>query len=351
MEYSTLADRVFHLIESRAMITIRDVARRARVSVGTVSNVMAGSATVRPELKKRVDDAMRELDYHPNPIARSLKTRQTLTLGTVISDITNPFFPQVVRGAEDAASAAGYLLITLNTDDHLDREQRALTTLRARKVDGILLVVAPGDEVGHIENVMKVGIPVVCLDRVPRAVEVDSVCVDNAMGMRMCVNHLLGRGHKRIGFLGGTRELSTGRDRMKAFLETLRSRDLEADEALVREGDFRDESGYRLAKELLLSNRPPTAIVASNALMGVGALKAMQELGVRCPEDVALAVFDEMPLAEVLKPKLTVVAQPAYEMGKRGAELLLARIEGRETRPSAVRIELAPELIVRESTK
>jgi LacI family transcriptional regulator len=239
----------------------------------------------------------------------------------------------------------------LNTDDHLDREQRALTTLRARKVDGILLVVAPGDEVGHIENVMKVGIPVVCLDRVPRAVEVDSVCVDNAMGMRMCVNHLLGRGHKRIGFLGGTRELSTGRDRMKAFLETLRSRDLEADEALVREGDFRDESGYRLAKELLLSNRPPTAIVASNALMGVGALKAMQELGVRCPEDVALAVFDEMPLAEVLKPKLTVVAQPAYEMGKRGAELLLARIEGRETRPSAVRIELAPELIVRESTK
>jgi LacI family transcriptional regulator len=332
------------------MITIRDVARRARVSVGTVSNVMAGSATVRPELKKRVDDAMKELDYHPNPIARSLKTKQTQTLGTVISDITNPFFPQVVRGAEDAASAAGYLLITLNTDDHLDREQRALATLRARKVDGILLVVAPGDEVGHIESVMKAGIPVVCLDRVPRGAEVDSVCVDNALGMRMCVNHLLARGRKRIGFLGGTRELSTGRERMKAFLETLRSRGVEADAELVREGDFRDESGYRLAKELMLSNRPPEAIVASNALMGVGALKAMQELGVRCPEDVALAVFDEMPLAEVLKPKLTVVAQPAYEMGKRGAELLLARIEGLETRPVPVRMELAPELIVREST-
>jgi LacI family transcriptional regulator len=333
------------------VITIREVAKRARVSVGTVSNVLSESEKVRPELRKRVEEAMLELDYSPNQIARSLKTRTTKTLGTIVSDITNPFFPQLIRGAEDAALERGYVLITLNTDDHVERERRALAVLRARKVDGVLIVMAPDDgEATHIATARDGGTAVVCLDRMPRGIEVDSVSVDNRKGARMCMHHLVSRGHRRIGMLSGSPALHTAKERLEGYLEVMRESGGQAAPCLIRHGDFRLESGYRLAKEMLLEAEPPTAIFASNAMMGFGALKALHELGLRCPEDVSLAVFDDIPFGDVIQPRLTVVAQPAYEMGKRGAELLIARVEGREKSAGPVRIELSPELIVRGST-
>jgi len=333
------------------MITIREVAQRAKVSVGTVSNVLSGSGSVRQELRRRVEATMRELDYQPNQIARSLKTRSTKTLGTVVSDITNPFFPQLIRGAEDAALERGYLLITLNTDDHVDREQRALTLLRARKVDGIMLVLAPdGQDSSHILAMQASGTPVVCLDRVPAGTSLDSVCVDNVKGTRMCMHHLLAKGHRRIGMLSGSLGLQTARERLQGYQEVMREVGGIEDDGLIRHGDFRMESGHRLAKEMLLEREAPTAIFAANAMMGLGALKAIRELGLRCPEDVSLAVFDDIPFGDVMQPRLTVVAQPAYEMGRRGAQLLIGRIEHEEMPPGPVRIELTPELIVREST-
>ncbi|MBI5083730.1 MAG: LacI family DNA-binding transcriptional regulator [Acidobacteria bacterium] len=333
------------------MVTIREVAKRAGVSVGTVSNVLAGSGSVRPELRARVQDAMAALDFHPNQIARSLKTRSTKTLGAIVSDITNPFFPQVIRGAEDAALARGYLMITLNTDDQVERERRAMSLLRARKVDGILLVIAPdAGEPVHIASTLDAGTPVVCLDRIPPGALVDSVGVDNRKGARMCLNHLVSRGHLRIAILAGSPEVQTGHDRLAGYLDVLREHGLEESPALIRPGVFRLESGYLLTKELLLDSNPPSAIFATNAMMGFGALKAMQELGVHCPEDVSLAVFDDTPFGDVIQPRLTVVAQPAYDIGRRGAELLIARIEGRETSPAPVCIQLTPELIVRGST-
>ena len=333
------------------MITIREVAKHARVSVGTVSNVLAGAESVRPELRRRVEEAMRELNYEPNQIARSLKTRSTKTLGTVVSDITNPFFPQLIRGAEDAAMERGYLLITINTDDHAEREQRALSLLRARKVDGVLLVMAPdsGDS-SHIAAALSGGTAIVCLDRVPAGVEVDSVCVDNRRGARMCMHHLTSRGHRRIGILAGSPGLYTAHGRLEGYLDGLRDIAVEPEPALIRHGDFRLDSGYRLTKEMLLESTPPTALFASNAMMGFGALKAIAELGLRCPGDISLAVFDEIPFGDVIHPRLTVVAQPAYEIGRRGAELLIARVEGRQTAAEPQHVLLAPELIVREST-
>lgn len=332
------------------MITIREVAKHARVSVGTVSNVLSESAKVRPELRKRVQEAMRELDYSPNQIARSLKTRTTKTLGAIVSDITNPFFPQLIRGAEDAAMERGYLLSTINTDDHVDRESRALVLLRSRKVDGVLVVMAPIDgEPAHIAAALEGGTRIVCLDRMTTALDADSVTVDNRKGARMCMHHLLSRGHRRIGLLNGLPGLYTAKERLEGYLEALREHGGE-DPALIRHGDFRLDSGYLIAKEMLLESEPPTALFASNAMMGFGALKAIHELGLRCPEDVSLAVFDEIPFGDVLQPRLTVVAQPAYEMGRRGAELLMDRIEGRETSPTPIHLALNPELIVRGST-
>src|ERR1035437_5136197 len=305
------------------MVTIREVARQAKVSVGTVSNVRAGSATVRAELRRRVEEAMRGLDYHPNQIARSLKTRQTKTLGMVISDITNPFFPQVVRGAEDAAMESGYLLITLNTDDNPEREREALSMLRARKVDGLLLTVAATrEDMKHIEQFQAAGLPIVCIDRQVPNIPLDLVCSDNARGARMCMQHLLSRGHRRVGYLSGSKGLYTAEVRLAGVKQALDEAGIQPDPKLVRHGDFRLESGYRLAKEMLLEHEPPTALFASNAMMGFGALKAIHELGLRCPEDVALAMFDDVPFGDVIQPRLTVVAQPAYEMGRVGAQLL-----------------------------
>lgn len=332
------------------MVTIREVARRAKVSVGTVSNVLAGLETVRPELRRRVNDAMRELDYHPNQIARSLKTRSTKTLGMVIGDITNPFFPLMVRGAEDAALAKGYLLFTLNTDDRIERERSTLALLRARKVDGILLTISPDGDNTHIQSMLESQIHVVALDRYPDGLDIDSACVDSLKGARMCMHHLVSRGHKRIGIVTGSEKVPTSRERVRGYTEVLAETGIDFDASLIKHGDNRLESGYRLTKDLLLDSRPPTAIFTANAMMGFGALKAMQELGLRCPEDVALAVFDDVPFGDVLQPRLTVVAQPAYEMGRLGAELLISRIESKDAPPSPTHIQLAPELIVREST-
>ena len=332
------------------MVTIREVARKAKVSVGTVSNVLAGLATVRPEMRRRVEQAMRELDYHPNQIARSLKTRSTKTLGTIISDITNPFYPQLVRGAEDAAMAHGYLLITLNTDDNAERERQAISVLRARKVDGVLITVAPEADVAHLKATVDAGVRLVALDRVPEGLAVDSVSADSFQGARMCMNHLLARGYRRIGLVTANVRIPTARARLDAYRAALSEAGVEVEEALIKCGDNRIESGYRLSKELLLEAKPPAAVFAANAMMGFGVLKALRELGLRCPEDVALAVYDDVPFGDVLRPRLTVVAQPAYEMGRLGAELLIRRIEGRETSPAPVEIRLAPELIVREST-
>jgi len=333
------------------MVTIREVARQAKVSVGTVSNVLAGSASVRPELRRRVEEVMRALDYHPNQIARSLKTRQTKTLGMVISDITNPFYPQIVRGAEEAALQRGYLLFILNTDENSDRERRVLATLRARKVDGLLLTVAPGaEDLSHVAQFRDSGLPIVCLDRRVPGIDLDLVRVDNSHGARMCIQHLLSRGHRRIGLLGGSPGVETAQLRLEGYQQALADAGLPQDPRLVRHGDFRLDSGYRLSKEMLLEANPPTALFASNAMMGFGALKAIHELGLRCPEDVALAVFDEVPFGDVIQPRLTVVSQPAYEMGRVGTELLIARLEGREKSPDPVHLTLTPELLVRHST-
>ncbi|MGE5571058.1 MAG: LacI family DNA-binding transcriptional regulator [Rhodospirillales bacterium] len=333
------------------MATIKEVAKRARVSVGTVSNVMSGAVSVSPALRERVERAARELSYQPNHIARSLKSRRTQTLGMVISDITNPFFPLMVRGAEDAAVKRGYLLNIFNTDDHVEREKTVFATLRVRRVDGVLAVVAPhSTRPTHLQQMIEAGIPLVCLDRLPPGMQVDAVVVDNAKGAAMCVRHLLSMGHRLIGVISGSSMLQTARERVNGYRKALAEAGIPFNPELLREGDFRLESGYRLAKDLCLGNPRPTVLFVANGLMGMGAIKAIQEMGLRCPEDVAIAVFDDVPGGDIFRPQLTVVSQPAYEIGYRGAELLIQRITGEIKSSKPVTVVLEPELKVREST-
>lgn len=333
------------------MPTLREIADRAGVSVGTVSNVINGTAAVSAVRRERVLAAIRELDYQPNHVARSLKLKKTRMLGMVISDITNPFFPQLVRGAEDAALKNSYLLITFNTDDNVEREKRVLSVLRQRRVDGVLLVVAPnaGDD-GHIRSILDSGMPIVCLDRLPAGIEVDSVSVDNVAGARDCVRHLISMGHRRIAILTGPRAVQTAAERLQGYQEALIQAGIAVDPGLVLEGDFRSESGYRLGRALLAGSDRPTAVFVCNNMMALGLLRALAELGLNCPRDVAVASFDDFPLAEAFQPRMTAVAQPAYCIGYRGAELLIARIEGRPVEPRPSRIRLATQLLVRESS-
>lgn len=332
------------------MSTIVEVAKRAGVSVGTVSNVMSGDPRVGRELRERVETAIRELDYHPNEIARSLKVKQTYMLGMVLPDITNPFFPDIMRGAEEKAFQRRYFLVTANTDEQIEREQRIVSALRSRRVDGILLACAPGKDSDHIRRVMDAGIPVVCLDRAAVGIKVDSVMLDNVRGGQDCVRHLLRVGYRSIAVITGPLELQIARERLRGYEAAHREAGIDLSRELILEGDFREESGYRLTKELLLRRVRPSAIFVCNGMMTLGVLQAFEEMGVHCPEDLGLATFDDLAGDRSFYPSLTVVAQPTYEMGAQGATLLMDRIDGKlKGKPVVVRLK--PTLIVRASTK
>lgn len=333
------------------MTTIVEIAERARVSIATVSNVIRETKRVSPALQERVQAAIRDLNYFPNEIARSLKVKQTRMLGMVLPDITNPFFPEVIRGAEDAAFERGYFLVTANTDEQIGRERRIVSALRSYRVDGILLASAPGKDTRHIRNTMEAGVSIVCLDRTVYDIKTDAVLLDNVRGGQECVRHLIQAGHRRIAIITGSLKLQTGRERLRGYQAALREADIEVNEGLVLEGDFREESGYRLGKELLSRRVKPTAIFVCNGIMTVGVLKAFEERGIRCPQDIALATFDDLVVDRSFHPHLTAVVQPSYEIGARAVSILMDRIEGKLLTKEPVVVRIAPTLVVRESTQ
>mgnify|MGYP005840997561 CR=1 FL=1 len=331
------------------MATIKEVAALARVSIATVSNVMAGIARVSPATRQRVLAAIEQLGYRPNHIARSLRSRRTRSIGMVISDITNPFFPEVVRGAEDAALARGYLLSTFNTGDLPEREKLIFTMLESRQTDGLLVVTAlKRGQHPHVAAAMALGTPVVCLDRRPRDLAVDTVTVDNAAGVEMMVNHLIERGFCSIAYLGGGRGMYVAPERLAGYRRAMRKARLPLIEF---RGDFRRESGYQVGKKILALQPRPEALVAANILMAAGFLEAIGEAGLEVPRDIALATFDKVAILRGFRPQLTCVEQPTYRMGYEGANLLIDRLELVTPHSDPVHLVLPCKLEVGESTR
>jgi LacI family transcriptional regulator len=330
--------------------TIVEVAKRADVSIATVSNVIRGTRKVSPKLTERVRAAIRELNYSPNEIARSLKVRQTRMLAMVLPDITNPFFPEIIRGAEDTAFERGYFLMTANTDEQIGRERRIVAALRSYRVDGVLLASASGTDTSHLRSTIEAGVALVCLDRTVPGVKTDAVLLDNVRGARECVRHMIQKGHRDIAIITGSLDLQTGRERLRGYEEALREADIPVESRRVLEGDFRHESGYRLGKQIVHSADRPTAIFVCNGVMTLGVLKAFEEAKLRCPQDIALATFDDLAVDSPFHPHLTTVVQPSYEMGARAAGILIDRIEGRISKETTT-VRIAPTLIVRESTR
>lgn len=331
------------------MARLHEVAERAKVSIATVSRVLNKSDKVVPETRAIVEQALRDLGYRPSRVARRLRMKdgRAHLVGLIIPDIQNPFYAEIARGVEDAAYASNYALILCNSDESLEKERFYLEVMRDESVDGLILPPFSETDEAVIETV-KTGMPIVCVDRSLSSAKTDLVEVDNYRGALAAVNHLLDKGHTRIGLIEGRTQVSTSRERRRGYLDALAARRVASRKELMRAGDFKQESGRVLANELLDLRRPPTALFVVNNLMAVGALAALHQRGLRVPRDVAVVGFDDLPWAEALDPPLTVVRQPAYDVGAQAMELLLKRII--EPRRPAVTVRLVPELVVRRST-
>ncbi len=302
--------------------TIRDVAAAAGVSPATVSRVLNGKVRVADELHRRVDEAVQSLGYRPNGLARSLRTRATMVLGAVISDVTNPFFTSMVRGFEDVAQEAGYSVVLANSDEDVDKERRYLEVSAAEQMAGVLL--CPASSVRTDVSVLaRHGMPMVLVDRKLKGGHLDSVSIDNHSAAREATQHLIEQGCRHVAFISGPTTTTTGERRAAGFRAALKAAGLGA---TVIRSDSRVEGGYRAALELLDATPSIDGLLVGNNLMAVGALQALQDRGVRLPEDVAFASFDGVIWSGILHPTLTVVEQPTYEIGRRAAGLLLGRI-------------------------
>lgn len=329
------------------MATIREVATRAGVSVGTVSNVLSGAVPVSNRLRDRVLAVVKDLDYQPNHLAQSLKSRHTRMIGMVLRDITDPLFPQMMRGAKDAAWAQNYLLVMLDSDEKIEREQQILVALRTRRVDGILLAPTGADE-NHIRAVRDAGVPIVCLEREPPGLGLDCVLADNFKGARECVLHLVSSGNRSIAFLHSGAADPVAQERLAGYRQAMQDSGLASGLTVEAATRSHMDEGYRAGAALLTRNPRPDAIVAADAMLAAGLLRALRDLGLHCPEHVAIAAFDDPFCCDVLRPRLTAVAQPSYQMGAKAMEVLLNRMQEPQRRRS--RVTLDTILHIRESS-
>ena len=331
------------------MVTIGDIAVRSQVSTATVSHVINDSAYVSPKLRERVLRAVRELNYRPNWMARSLRTKQTKTVGIIVADIANPFFAAVVRGAEDLLNQEGYTLLIGNSDNDPAKEESYHYAFAVKRVDGLLLVISPATRPPeYLRRHDEQAQPIVFIDRWYQGLRGDTVLADNLGGSYEAVRHLIRSGHRRVGIITGPLLMSNARLRLKGYEQALAEYGLKIEKDLVREGQFDVASGYEQTKALLGLPAPPTGLFCSNGLMTMGCLRALRDLGVRCPEDLALVSFDDMEFFTLTKPQVTAVAQPGYDLGATAAELLLRRLSGRGARIHR-RTILKTELRIRES--
>lgn len=329
-------------------VTLEDVARAAKVSISTVSRAISQPGRVGEKTRQRVLQVIDEMGYVPSRVARRLRMDRghANLIGLVLPDIQNPFFADLARGVEDVAQKHGYAVFLGNSDEDPRKEQHYLEAMRAESVDGVIVPpISERDEA--VAQLSRSGVPVVCVDRRLSIVDTDTVVVDNVRGAYKATDHLIQLGHRRIGFIEGRPEISTSRERMEGYRRALEEHELPFERALVREGDSRQASGARLARELLTVSERPTALLVGNNLMTLGALEASHALGLRIPEELAIVGYDDMPWALALNPPLTAVRQPGYEVGQRAMELLLERINN-PTRSNTL-VLLQPQLVVRRS--
>jgi DNA-binding LacI/PurR family transcriptional regulator len=327
--------------------TMKTVAELAGVSVQTVSAVINGDDRITPETAARVRAAVKQLNYRPYSVARSLRTRRTKTIALVVSDIANPVFASMASTAEDQAHAHGYSMVVYNTRDDLEREESYMRTAADRWVDGVIFVSAQ-DRVTSVEMLTSVGIPVVAVDRMPEGYNGPSVTLDNLAAGRMAANHLLALGHRQIAHIAGPLHLRLARERLEGFQSVIGAAPQAAPLRLADAGDWECASGYHAMQTLIAQAPQLTAVFAANDRLAIGAMQAVHQAGLRLPDDISLIGLDDIEVAAYQIPPLTTIRQSFAELASLGVQLLLDLLQGNAV--AQTQIVIQPELIKRNST-
>jgi LacI family transcriptional regulator len=327
-------------------VDIKIVAEKAGVSPSTVSRALSGKVIVSPETKKRVLQAVKELNYQPNVLAKSLKEGRSKTIGLFLPNLHSLIFPAAIRGITEVAKRHGYTLVLFNTDEDLETEVFYIENLRRRLVDGYIFSTATAAS-HHILELKKQGYPVVLLVRSLNR-EIDTVVIDNFGGGYQATQFLLGRGYRKIAIINGTLNLELYRERFRGYREALAEAGVAFEERLSVHETVGWEDGYRAIMEILERGERPEAVFATSDPKALGVIKALKEKGLKVPDDVAVIGYDNLEMSELMDPPLTTMAQPFYEAGTKAAERLLKLIGGKG-RSKPVIEKLEPQLFIRQT--
>jgi LacI family transcriptional regulator len=330
------------------MATIKDVAALAGISYTTVSHVINNTRPVNAETRRKVEAAITQLDYVPSAVARSLKGQATATIGLLVPNSLNPYFAELARGIEDECERNGYCVILCNSDDDPAKQRKYLRVLLEKRIDG-LIVASATEEGGFDDGIAPLRIPLVLVDRELDGVVADRVWVDHEQGGYLATQHLLSLGHRRIACISGPLRTRVAALRVQGYRRAMAEAAIEVPDTWLEESDFTSPGGYQAASRLLESVRP-SAIFASNDLLGIGALRAAAERGLRVPQALSVIGFDDIQMSRYVYPALSTVGQSILQLGELAAQLLLQRIESLAPAAPEPRI-LAPQLLLRESTQ
>lgn len=325
-------------------ITIKDIAKKLNISYATVSKALSDSREISEATKEKVRNTAREMNYKPNAIARGLVMKKTKTIGLIIPDITNPFYPEIARAVEETVNKEGYSVIFCNSDWKCDKETEYVDLLISKKVDGIIL--APtGEQMLELGNI---DIPIVIVGKRNGYNNSDYVVIDDKKGGFLATEHLIKCGCRKIMFVGGKQNVESNRDRLDGYKQALNLYNIAIDELMIRNGNFKRESGYVLMREVLEKHYVPDGVFAGNDMLALGVIQAINEFGYKIPEDISVIGFDDIPFAELPEISLTTIAQPKYKMGILAAEEILAKIKNESVEDG--KIVMTPELVIRKTT-
>ncbi|MCE7001736.1 LacI family transcriptional regulator [Kibdelosporangium philippinense] len=306
------------------MATINDVATKAGVSTATASRALNGKSTVDPKLAERVLAAAAELGYQPNGPARNLRRQETAVLALIISDVENPFFTSIARGVEDVAQAVGYSVVLCNSDENPEKERRYIDVAIQERVAGVVL--SPTGTTTNVDLLTARSTPLVAVDRPLQDAAADMVLVDTRSAAKEATAHLISQGYRQIGCITGPAGVQTADDRLAGYKDALRAAKRRTSAKLTRRAEYRADGAYAAAIDLLSDSDRPDALLVANSTMAIGVLEALSKLDLRLGTDVGVVAFDDAPWAPLVNPPLSVVSQPAYDIGKVAAQLLMARI-------------------------
>ncbi|MBD8497809.1 LacI family DNA-binding transcriptional regulator [Paenibacillus arenosi] len=322
------------------MATIYDIAKQANVSAMTVSRVINNTGRVSEKTRTKVKQVMEEMHYIPNSVARCLVTQESKVLSLLITDISNPFFTMMARGAEDMAHKYGYRLMFGNSDENLDKERQYVEMILSMRVDGVLFAPSNDMSIEHLRWLERQNVPFVLLDREVPGIACDTVLGDSRIGAKQLVRELIKRGHQKIALVNGLENVSTARERRLGYEDALVEAGLPIEDSLMMNSSYvHDKQQFSLSHWLQAEpDKRPTAIFAANNMLAMSVLNKLEEEGIKVPEQISVASYDDLGMLEQVNPFISVVSQPAYEFGQQGIQLLLERIRNRNQAPTSVKL-------------